>query len=618
MTENNEDILNFAEEGSILGIEQCILSGISIDACDFYGRTSLHIAAAKNDTLLIDYLITHGANINAECIDGWTPLCEAAKFNSVDAFQMLFDYGSMLFYPKKWSVYHAALRGAANIKIFDILLTAMLDTTVTDNDNDMASICGLAHEKKRHDILEFLALRNPGFFENTNFYSEPEPEKVVIFQIPIVVDVRHSKQTLHAQLMVGRYYKMLCEGGPFGSYKDYVEILFNSQIVINYEINRCGVDFPYYDIMWEARHTFWEAGYFPRLAIFHHKISVTGLSYPDGGWINGHPYKFLDKLITLPANGKPILNYCIYSKYDDDEDDTSMSFNHKLTILPCLDSEEMALCNKKELDVTRDFATSLGLSALDACRQGFYITKEGENIIWRESVQNACTSKLSIDPDFILPQPKHINTFSETTVQICNETTLKAAFRLVQRDLKPIALNFANGIHPGGGFLHGARAQEEVLCRSSALYKTLEGDPMYEAHRKRPLPDSSNWAIYSPSVPIFRLDDGTELDQIWHLSFLTCAAPYAPAIGKAHSAKLLQERIHRVLEIMKAFEYDTLVLGAWGCGAFGNDAYQTAKDFKDLLENDYKGVFSNVIFAITDWSQERKFLGPFRDVFNNE
>ena len=50
MTENNEDILNFAEEGSILGIEQCILSGISIDACDFYGRTSLHIAAAKNDT----------------------------------------------------------------------------------------------------------------------------------------------------------------------------------------------------------------------------------------------------------------------------------------------------------------------------------------------------------------------------------------------------------------------------------------------------------------------------------------------------------------------------------------------------------------------------------------
>lgn len=67
---------------------------------------------------------------------------------------------------------------------------------------------------------------------------------------------------------------------------------------------------------------------------------------------------------------------------------------------------------------------------------------------------------------------------------------------------------------------------------------------------------------------------------------------------------------------MEAYEYDTLILGAWGCGAFGNDAYQTAKYFKQMLENDYKGVFSNVIFAITDWSQDRKFLGPFRDAFN--
>ena len=407
---------------------------------------------------------------------------------------------------------------------------------------------------------------------------------------------------------------MLCKGGPFGSYKDYVEIVHDSEILINHEIDRCGVDFPYYDIILEARHTFWEAGYFPRLAIFHHKLSVTGLSYPIGGWINGSPYKFLDRLITLPK-GKLILNYSIYSKYD--EDDTSMNCNNKLTILPCIDSEEIALCRKEELDVTRDVARSLGLSALDACRQGFYVANDGHNITWHESVQNACISKLSIDPDFVLPQPKNANTFSETTVQICNETTLKAAFRLVQRDLKPIALNFANGIHPGGGFLHGARAQEEVLCRSSALYMTLEGDPMYEAHRERPLPDSSNWAIYSPNVPIFRLDDGTVLDQIWHLSFLTCAAPYAPAIGKEHAAKLLQERIHRVLEIMAAYEYDTLILGAWGCGAFGNDAYQTAKYFKEMLENDYKGVFSNVIFAITDWSQDRKFLGPFRDVFNN-
>lgn len=106
--------------------------------------------------------------------------------------------------------------------------------------------------------------------------------------------------------------------------------------------------------------------------------------------------------------------------------------------------------------------------------------------------------------------------------------------------MRPLALNFANGIYPGGGFLGGARAQEEVLCRSSALYQTLVDDPMYEEHRRRPLPDSTDWAIYSPDVPVFRMDDGTALHHPWLLSFITCAAPYAPVIGQPQAGDLLQ------------------------------------------------------------------------------
>ncbi|RMF58961.1 MAG: TIGR02452 family protein, partial [Calditrichaeota bacterium] len=180
---------------------------------------------------------------------------------------------------------------------------------------------------------------------------------------------------------------------------------------------------------------------------------------------------------------------------------------------------------------------------------------------------------------------------------------------------KVVASNFANGIHPGGGFLSGARAQEEVLCRSSALYQTLVGDPMYEAHRKRPQPDSTDWAILSPDVPVFRTDDGTPLEEPWLLSFITCAAPYAPTVGQPRSGDLLQRRIHRVLAIARAYGYAALVLGAWGCGAFGNDPHRTARDFRQALETEFDGAFSDVVFAITDWSPERRFLGPFRDVF---
>ncbi|MBP1715376.1 MAG: hypothetical protein H6Q42_3579 [Deltaproteobacteria bacterium] len=55
--------------------------------------------------------------------------------------------------------------------------------------------------------------------------------------------------------------------------------------------------------------------------------------------------------------------------------------------------------------------------------------------------------------------------------------------------------------------------------------------------------------------------------------------------------------------------------GAWGCGAFGYDPWRTAFDFRQALENEFNGAFFDIVFAIADWSPERRFLGPFREVF---
>jgi uncharacterized protein (TIGR02452 family) len=285
-----------------------------------------------------------------------------------------------------------------------------------------------------------------------------------------------------------------------------------------------------------------------------------------------------------------------------------------LRILPCLDSEELAASRRQELDIPREVAATLGRSAATAAKKGVYVTKAGRHVDWREAVQAACARKRSIAPETPLPRGSR-RTFRETAIQVTNETTLGASRRLVESGQRPLALNFANGMHPGGGFLAGARAQEEVLCRSSALHQTLIDDHMYEAHRGRPQPDSTDWAIYSPDVPVFRTDDGQELAQPWLLSFLTCAAPFAPLIGQRKSSDLLQRRIHRVLAIAYAYGHAALVLGAWGCGAFENDVHRTARDFRRALEYDYRGAFSVIVFAITDWSPDRRYLGPFRDVF---
>jgi len=105
------------------------------------------------------------------------------------------------------------------------------------------------------------------------------------------------------------------------------------------------------------------------------------------------------------------------------------------------------------------------------------------------------------------------------------------------------------------------------------------------------------------------------LEQPWLLSFITCAAPYAPDTGQPLAGDLLQQRMHRVLAIARSYGHAVLVLGAWGCGAFANDPRRTARDFRQVLEYDFRGAFVHIVFAITDWSPERRFLRSFREVF---
>jgi uncharacterized protein (TIGR02452 family) len=69
------------------------------------------------------------------------------------------------------------------------------------------------------------------------------------------------------------------------------------------------------------------------------------------------------------------------------------------------------------------------------------------------------------------------------------------------------------------------------------------------------------------------------------------------------------------LEVAQAFGFEALALGAWGCGAFGNDPVRTAAGFHRLLSGRFDGCFSEGVFAVADWSEERRFFGPFRGRF---
>ena len=60
------------------------------------------------------------------------------------------------------------------------------------------------------------------------------------------------------------------------------------------------------------------------------------------------------------------------------------------------------------------------------------------------------------------------------------------------------------------------------------------------------------------------------------------------------------DRIRLVFEIAKSHNVDILILGAYGCGVFGNDPNDIKEIFFGLLDNDYENVFEKIVFAIPD------------------
>jgi uncharacterized protein (TIGR02452 family) len=188
-------------------------------------------------------------------------------------------------------------------------------------------------------------------------------------------------------------------------------------------------------------------------------------------------------------------------------------------------------------------------------------------------------------------------------IEVTSETSLQAARRLGGT---VACLVFASAKNPGGGFRTGAQAQEESIARASALHVCLESVPeFYSFHRQQRDLRYSDRIIYSPAVPVFRDDNGALLEEPYPVCFLTCAAPNMGAIlrnqpGDAGTVPdVLAARAGRVLRIAAARGHRTLVLGAWGCGVFGNDPAAVAAAFAGQIARAGRW-FDRIVFPVHD------------------
>lgn len=264
-------------------------------------------------------------------------------------------------------------------------------------------------------------------------------------------------------------------------------------------------------------------------------------------------------------------------------------------------------------------AAEIARDTIEIVAAGRYTNASGQKVLVRHLVETAMDGTVSYPPD--APLPNVVPSDRKTDFEVVNDTTLAAARNLVADGFKPVALNFASARNPGGGFLNGARAQEESLCRASALYACINGNAMYRHHAPMPGGFYTNYAIYSPVVPVFKDDDGHRLDEPYLCAFVTSPAVNAGVYAKEHKPGRrdvvrdeMVARIEKVLTVMAGHGHDAAVLGAWGCGVFRNDPEMIAELFANALRTRFAGVFAKVVFAVLD-TGDGETIRPFEERF---
>jgi uncharacterized protein (TIGR02452 family) len=244
-------------------------------------------------------------------------------------------------------------------------------------------------------------------------------------------------------------------------------------------------------------------------------------------------------------------------------------------------------------------------------QQGFYVAPNGARIDISETQKRSEVESYALTPEQgekLIRELISTDDVANTVYRVVNRSTVQAIIEAADSGKRVAALNFASAKNPGGGFLSGAVAQEEALAISSGLYNTLirHEDSFYKTNRECRSTMYTDYAIYSPDVVFFRAPDFRLLDRPVSSSVLTSPAVNMKQVREkgedvSQAKAVMKNRMRLCLAILAKEKNDVVILGAYGCGVFGNDSVEVARWWRELLvEEKYEAHFSEVVFAVLD------------------
>ena len=265
-----------------------------------------------------------------------------------------------------------------------------------------------------------------------------------------------------------------------------------------------------------------------------------------------------------------------------------------------------------------------------------YLCNNNQKLIG--SIENSRSlQSLILENEELPPIDKNIYD-TKAQVVVSKKRTYEAASGY--KGTKTAVLNFASATNPGGGVEHGANAQEECLCRCSTLFLNLNVEKMVEGFYKPHImtcgPLHNDDIIFTPDVTVFKTDTTNPTlmaESDWYdVDVITCAAPnlrrqyfnkyiledenVSEIIHNDDLLLLHEKRLQRILDVAVMNRDETLILGAFGCGAFKNDPEIVALAAKNVIK-DYLYAFKNIEFAVYSSSRDERNYETFERMLND-
>lgn len=229
-------------------------------------------------------------------------------------------------------------------------------------------------------------------------------------------------------------------------------------------------------------------------------------------------------------------------------------------------------------------------------------------IVFQETLEYIASHKLPpLEIDFyegslniseILPSNPALVVESKSSFQVAQE--------LYNAGYKPLILDMANKMSPGGSVVRGSAAQEETLCRQSNLYLGLK-------LANYPLPEKGGLLI--KQVTFFRNDLYEFIAVPFQVDVFALAAYDCNLLHKPNQEESLsgydrpeneqeyemgtKAKMRSLFRAAVDNGNDSLVLSAFGCGAFQNDPKLITRWYKEvILEAEFADAFKLIVFAI--------------------